>query len=290
MMAFVGKTINTDRIKLAYVESGNPDGIPVLAIHGWLDNAASFSRLSEKMDLSNIRLIAVDLPGHGLSDHRDKGQIYHLMDYVVDIVGLIKSLALNQVVLLGHSLGGIISLLTASAIPSKVGQLILLDSFGPMVDKEDQVSEQLRKAISKICLSTPRMPAVYHTIDDAVKVRLGGFGKIEPDAARVLLERGLIKRQNGYSWATDARLREPSLIRLSEPQVEGFMRGVECPVCLIAASDGYVSLEPKYNPRLSYIAALETHKVSGHHHFHLDGDVTKTADIINKFITFNAHN
>lgn len=284
-MTFVDKTINTDRINLAYIERGNPDGTPVLAIHGWLDNAASFDCLAAKMDLSSIRLIAIDLPGHGLSEHRGKGQIYHLMDYVVDVVGLIKALALDQVVILGHSLGGIIGLLTATAIPSMVSRLILLDSFGPMVDKEDKVAEQLKKAISKICLSRPRPPVVYRSIEEAVSARLGGFGKIDPSAARVLLKRGLVKAGGGYVWATDPRLREPSLIRLSESQVRGFMEAVECPVCLIAASDGYVSLEAKHNPRLSYLSNLETHQVSGHHHFHLDGDVKATASIINQFIS-----
>jgi len=284
-MTFVNKTINTDRIKLAFVERGNPDGTPVLAIHGWLDNAASFDCLAEKLDLSNIRLIAIDLPGHGLSEHRGKGQIYHLMDYVVDVVGLIKALSLDNVVILGHSLGGIIGLLTTAAIPSLVSRLILLDSFGPMVDKEDKVAEQLKKAVSKICLSTPRPPAIYSDIEDAVSARLGGFGKIESSAARVLLKRGLVKTDSGYIWATDPRLREPSLVRLSESQVRGFMASIECPVCLIAASDGYVSIETKHNPRLSYISNLETYQVSGHHHFHLDGDVKVTASIINQFVS-----
>ena len=146
-------------------------------------------------------------------------------------------------------------------------------------------AEQLKKAISKICLSTSRPPVVYQTVEDAVSARLGGFGKIEPSAARILLKRGLIKTDNGYVWATDPRLREPSLVRLSESQVSGFMGAIECPVCLVAASEGYVSLEPNHNPRLSYLSDLETHQVSGHHHFHLDGDVEATASIINQFIS-----
>ncbi len=287
-MMSVDKTIQTDRIKLAFVERGNPEGTPVLAIHGWLDNAASFDCLAQNMDLSDIRLIALDLPGHGLSDHRERGQIYHLLDYVVDIVSFIRVLELKNIVVLGHSLGGIIGLLTATAIPGIVDRLILLDSFGPMTDKEEKVAEQLKKAISKICLSTPRPSTVYQTFDDAVSARLGGFGKIDASAARVLLQRGLVKTGKGYKWATDSRLREPSLVRLSEAQVRGFMESVGCPVCLIAASDGYVSLETNHNPRLAYLSNLETHLVSGHHHFHLDGDVAKTGRIVNDFIYADA--
>jgi len=280
----ISRTIKTDRLNLAALEWGKPDGTPVVAIHGWLDNAASFSRLAASLDLSTIRLIAIDLPGHGLSEHRGEGQIYHLLEYVIDVVGVLKALDVNPVVLLGHSLGGIVALLTAAAVPSKISQLVLLDSFGPMVDKEEDAALQLKKAISKICLTESRPQKIYTSIEDAVDVRLGGFGKISREAARVLLERGLTKKPEGYSWSTDARLREPSLIRLSELQVKGFMNSVQCPTCLIAGTEGYISLEATKNQRLGYINKLETHQVSGHHHFHMDGDVDLTAKIINRFL------
>ncbi len=283
-MDAIKHTIKTDRINLAALEWGNPDGVPVVAIHGWLDNAASFSCLAESLDLSAIRLIAIDLPGHGRSDHRGEGQIYHLLEYVVDVVGAIKALDLKSPVLLGHSLGGIVALLTSVAVPTKISQLILLDSFGPMVDKEDDVALQLKKAISKICFTESRPQKLYQSIEEAINVRLGGFGKISREAARVLLERGLTKTSEGYTWSTDSRLREPSMMRLSESQVRGVMSNVQCSTCLIAGTEGYVSLETSKNSRLGYISKLETHQVSGHHHFHMDGDVDLTAKIINRFL------
>ncbi len=281
----VDRVIKTDRLSLSVVEFGNPEGVPVVAIHGWMDNAESFSFLSDAMDLSNIRLIAIDLPGHGLSEHRGEGQIYHLMEYVVDVVGVIKALKLEPVLLLGHSLGGIIASLVTVAIPTKVRKLMLLDSLGPMADKEADVAIQLKKAVAKICLTVRRPQVIYKTIEDAVEARLGGFGKISKEAARVLLQRGLIKCNGGYTWSTDSRLREPSLFRLSELQVKGFMSSIECPTCLIVGDQGYIPLEPSKNPRLAYIPHLETHQVSGYHHFHMDGDVGLTAKILNDFIS-----
>ena len=283
-MTPINRTIKTDRISLAALEWGNPKGAPVVAIHGWLDNAASFNRLAKSLDLSTIRLIAIDLPGHGYSEHRGEGQIYHLLEYVVDVVGALKALDLKSSVLLGHSLGGIVALLASVAVPTKISKLILLDSFGPMVDKEEDVALQLKKAISKICLTESRSQTLYQSIDDAVEVRLGGFGKISREAARVLLERGLTKQSGGYTWSTDSRLKEPSLMRLSESQVEGFMKNIQCSTCLIAGTEGYVPIEAAKNPRLGYVSNLEIHQVSGHHHFHMDGDVDLTAKIINRFL------
>ncbi len=280
-------TITTERLEIASIEWGNPEGEPVIAIHGWMDNAASFTRLAQTMNLSAIRFIAIDLPGHGLSEHRGAGQIYHLMEYVVDVINIIKALNLQSVSLLGHSLGGIIAMFTAVAVPTKVKQLVMLDSLGPMADKEDDAAEQLKKAISKICLSERRLSACYRTIDEAVDARLSGFTKLNRDAATLLVERNLASTEDGFVWRSDARLRDPSLVRLSEAQVQGLMKHVKCPVSLVVGDEGYISLDTAKNPRLGCIAAIEIHQVRGRHHFHLDGDVEETANIINRFIRIN---
>ena len=46
---------------------GEPGGIPVIGLHGWLDNAATFDHIAPA--LKGVQLVALDLPGHGLSDH-----------------------------------------------------------------------------------------------------------------------------------------------------------------------------------------------------------------------------
>ncbi|MGH8605107.1 MAG: alpha/beta fold hydrolase, partial [Gammaproteobacteria bacterium] len=54
---------------------GSDQGAPLIALHGWLDNAASFDPLASYLD--EFDLVALDLAGHGLSDHRPKGVHYH---------------------------------------------------------------------------------------------------------------------------------------------------------------------------------------------------------------------
>ena len=82
-------------------EWGDPCGIPVIALHGWLDNSASFAVLGEK--LQSIRLIALDLAGHGHSDHRSGMADYSLLTDVADVIAVADELGLDTFGLLGHA-------------------------------------------------------------------------------------------------------------------------------------------------------------------------------------------
>ena len=75
-------------ITLAAQEWGNKDKPLIIATHGWLDNSNSFIPLMSF--LKDYRVIAVDFPGHGLSQHRQHGYPLHLTDYVFDLEQVVK--------------------------------------------------------------------------------------------------------------------------------------------------------------------------------------------------------
>ena len=60
--------LSLPHIELAAHLYGPEEGLPVLALHGWLDNAASFARLAPKLE--GLRIVALDFAGHGHSEHR----------------------------------------------------------------------------------------------------------------------------------------------------------------------------------------------------------------------------
>ena len=66
--------LSLPHIELAAHLFGPEDGVPVIALHGWLDNANSFARLAPK--LKGLRIIALDMAGHGHSGHRPPGAGY----------------------------------------------------------------------------------------------------------------------------------------------------------------------------------------------------------------------
>src|SRR5690606_11793724 len=99
--------LNLPHVELAAHLYGPEDGRPVLALHGWLDNAATFSRLAPR--LQGLRIVALDFAGRGHSGHRGPGAGYQLWDYAVDVLLVAEELGWQRFLLLGHSLGGIIA-------------------------------------------------------------------------------------------------------------------------------------------------------------------------------------
>ena len=60
---------------------GPPAGQPCLLLHGWLDNAGTWSALAPLLP-PHLHLVALELPGHGLSDHLPAGLHYHDVDHL----------------------------------------------------------------------------------------------------------------------------------------------------------------------------------------------------------------
>ncbi len=275
----------TPRLRLAGLKHcGRGDSAQVvIAVHGWLDNAASFVPLAYELS-SDYDFHAVELPGHGWSEHRPASTTYHLLENILDVLAFAEVVSPDRPVsLVGHSLGGIVCALLAAAAPERVSQLVLLDSLGPLTDSLTNVLPQLRKAIRKASLFRASKMTNYTSLERMVEVRTNGVGKVSMEAARLLVERGAVKVGDGYQWRSDPRLMAPSLLRFSEEQVEAIFEGIECPVCLICGEQGYFADYNRLQKRLGYIHSLTKHHVSGGHHFHMDGDVAGCAALITAF-------
>ena len=279
--------LQTPRLRLAGLshQAPNGDAAPVvIAVHGWLDNAASFIPLAEHLP-DTWDFYAVELPGHGWSEHRPASTTYHLIENILDVLAFANCVSAERPVhLIGHSLGGIVCAMLASATPERVAKLVLLDSLGPLTDSLTEVLPQLRKAVRKARLFRASKMTVYEDLERMAQVRTNGVGKVSIEAARLLVERGAIANEQGYCWRSDPRLMAPSLIRFSEEQVEVMFKGIECPVSLVCGDHGYFADYARLQKRLAYINSLVKHHVKGGHHFHMDGDVKACATLVHAFL------
>jgi pimeloyl-ACP methyl ester carboxylesterase len=115
--------IETNGIRLHYLEY--PGRSPTLVLmHGLTANAHTFAGLVDS-GLPN-HLISVDLRGRGLSDKPDSG--YSMADHAADIIGLLDGLGLSQVVLGGHSFGGLLTAYIAAYFPDRVSKCVVIDA------------------------------------------------------------------------------------------------------------------------------------------------------------------
>ena len=134
------------------------EGEPVLALHGWLDNAASFQPLAEPL---GHPLVALDFAGHGHSEHRPRHQATHYVDHVRDVLAVADQLGWDRFVLVGHSMGAGVACLFAATFPERVSRLVLIEGLGPPATAADEVAPNLRKAIDQMQALPDKRKPVY---------------------------------------------------------------------------------------------------------------------------------
>jgi pimeloyl-ACP methyl ester carboxylesterase len=273
--------LSLPHIELAAQLHGPQQGQPVIALHGWLDNAASFARLAPK--LARARIVALDFAGHGHSAHRTGGASYHLWDYALDVLLVAEQLGWSRFSLLGHSMGAIVSVLLAGAMPQRIERLALIDglipSFGEAADAPRKLGEALQAQLE---LPDKRKP-VYQTVGQAVAARMRGVGALSREAAELLARRGLMPVPGGFTWRTDARLTLPSPLRFTRAHGEAFLAAVQCPVDLVLAEDGLLKDKPPLLRMLEKLPFAVT-RLAGGHHLHLDDEAgaRAVADCFNR--------
>ncbi|MCW2267291.1 Tropinesterase [compost metagenome] len=271
--------LNLGHIELAAHLFGPADGQPVIALHGWLDNANSFARLAPK--LAGLRIVALDLAGHGYSEHRPAGAGYALWDYAHDVLRVAEQLGWERFALLGHSLGAIVSVVLAGSLPERVTRLALIDGVVPPTSGPENAAERLGMALDAQLRLDGKRKAVHPTLERAVEARMRGQVAVSREAAELLAQRGVMPVPGGYSWRSDSRLTLPSPTRLSQAQALSFVQRIACPAQLVVAADGMLTRHPELLEQLPF--AWEP--LPGGHHLHLNDEsgARLVADCFNQF-------
>ncbi|WP_339428984.1 alpha/beta fold hydrolase [Pseudomonas taetrolens] len=271
--------LSLPHIELAAHIFGPEDGIPVIALHGWLDNANSFARLAPR--LSGLRIVALDFAGHGHSDHRPQGAGYSLADYAFDVLCVAEQLGWTQFALLGHSLGAIVSVVIAGSFPERVTRLALIDGIVLRTGAEADAAERMGQALQAQLDLQHKRKSVHPTLDRAIEARMKGMVAVSREAAEFLAQRGLMPVPGGYSWRSDSRLTLPSPLRLSDEQAMSFVRRVSCPTTLVVAEQGMLASHSDLLDRLPF----NLERLPGGHHLHINDEAGAilVADCFNRF-------
>ena len=241
----------------------------LLCLHGWLDNSASFMPMMPFLD--EMEVVAVDMPGHGKSDHRARDSLCHYIDYVRDIKLILDALQWEHCHLLGHSMGGSLSLMSCVAFPERVQSLVMIDTLHPQSRLPKEGPPMLRRAMQQHTSWEMSRQRTFTDLDAAIRARLTASPYPQSErSARTIMEYAVATREKGYSLRSDPRLNFRSPLMLSREQVEAFIQEVQHPVLAILASAGICSRRSDIDATLSLFRDLEVAQIEGGHHVHMD--------------------
>jgi pimeloyl-ACP methyl ester carboxylesterase len=267
-------------IQLAAKEWGDPSGMPVIALHGWLDNANSFDQMLPY--LTDMHVIAIDMAGHSQSGDRSEDSGYDIWQDIGDVLAVSEQMNWDRFALLGHSRGAIVSALVAGTFPKLVSHCILIDSYFPIPNKPANAAGQLAKAITDRKRFQTIKPSAFNSFDDAVKARVNGFVPLQKQAATILAERGVVEVDGKFSWRNDQRLKSSSMLTFTKEQCESFFTAIKCPIMLIQAESGL--LQGPIQPQLKqWVPHIEVLSMAGSHHLHLEDQAQQVAEKTQQF-------
>lgn len=270
-----------NNLHLAGLSWGEPGDKPLLALHGWLDNAASFACLAPF--LTGFHVVALDLTGHGQSAHRSKDASYQIWDDLPEILGVLEALGWDTFDLMGHSRGAIIATLLASTYPERVNRLVLLDAVSPEAVAEESFPLQMRKALHDKRRLLAQTNRVFSSVDEAIAYRVERG--LSAAAAKVLVERNLRVCPGGVTWTTDPRLRGASAVKLTEAQIRAVLDALKMPTLLMLAQDASRQLPELADYARRYIKHLTLQTIEGGHHFHMESSVKDIANRVEHFLS-----
>lgn len=279
-----GKDITFDVLGLTLHarQWGDPEGIPAIGLHGWLDNANTFNRLAPK--LPELNLIALDFAGHGYSDHRAEGVHYHPLYDMQDVLAVANSLNWHQFTCIGHSMGAAITCELSAMFPDRIAKAVQIDGFLATGGNtpEDRV-EQSRTAIEKIL--NPHHKARVFESEEAMAQRVTEATDQSMEAARELVARGYKAVDGGISWRADPRIRYPTPLRHSREQIDLLLKDSTSPSLLIVAEQGDTWYQGEIGNAEKHHPNLTVERIDGPHHVHVEPDhVDDVAELVRDFI------
>lgn len=263
--------------------TGPAEGQLCLCLHGWLDNANSFIPLASQ--LPELQLVAIDLPGHGQSDHRSADAHYHFLDWVDDVVQLLPLISDQPITLIGHSMGGMIATAVAASFPELINQIILIDSMGLVTGSEQNTSMQLRKALLSRQKRLDKRKPQYQDLSSAAQAR-HAQSDFDFASAMLLAERGTLQQGDSYSWSADMRLREISAYRLSDAQAQQLIESVQAPTLALMANHGIELMQQGKQRWQQHYQQLQLIELTGGHHLHMTHSLEVAAKISSFLASF----
>ena len=277
----------SQRLRLHYVDWGNAGAPTLLLIHGGRDHCRNWDWVARALR-DDYHIIAPDLRGHGDSQWV-VGTNYAMVDYVYDVAQLLHQLESFPITIIGHSLGGSISVQYAGIFPENVRQLVSIEGLGPppkLIEARYQEPPHARmrdwmEAGRKLA---GRLPRRYATLEDAFHRMQAENPHLSEDQARHLTMHGVNQNEDGsYSWKFDNYVRGHSPYFFNLEEARQLWGRISCPTLLIRGTEGWSS-DPAKDGRLAEFQNARALNIeeAGHwvHHDQLDAFLSEARSFL----------
>lgn len=277
---------------------GNATGEPLVLAHGWMDVAASWQFMVDAFSepfLQSRRIIAFDWRGFGLTE-APATDSYWFPDYLGDLDALLDALSPEQAIdLVGHSMGGNITMMYAGVRPARIRRLVNLEGFGMPATRPAQAPGRLGQWLDELRqLRQGEMALKPYADANAVAARLTKTNpRLDVDKA-TWLARHWAQADAAGQWRIlgDAahKIINPNLYRVEEA-LEIYKR-ISAQVLAVEASDdslsqwwkGKYTLE-EYHERLKSVPQVKVARIEDAGHM-LHHDQPQTlARLLEDFLT-----
>jgi pimeloyl-ACP methyl ester carboxylesterase len=253
-------------LRLHYSDWGNPSAPALLLVHGGLDHSRSWDDLARALR-STFHVIAPDLRGHGDSDWA-AGSSYSLADHVYDLTCLAKSASLEKFAVVGHSMGGMVSLTYAGAFPGKVSRLVVLDGVTNFPARKIRPIElRIADWVGDLDKTAQRKIHRYASVADGADRMLARNARLTREQAMQLATHALKPNAAGeFIWKFDPYLRARAPYRLSLEDHIALWSRIACPTLLVAGSESFLP-DPETAGVLGHFRQAELVKIEGAGHW-----------------------
>jgi len=272
------------RLKLQFWDWGQEGKPALVLVHGGLDHARNWDWVARSLR-EHFHVYAMDLRGHGNSEWA-KGALYSVGEHLLDLSALADVIGDFPIYLVGHSLGGILTLLYSGIYPDRVRKVVAIEGMGLPANHRihKPAPERMRTWIEGVRQTERREPRSYPNIDEAVARMKEANPHLSDEVARHLTVHGTNWNADGsLIWKFDNYARNFPPYGQNLDDMRSILMEITCPVLLFWGMESWAP-DPEADGRAKAIKNYRLVRVprAGHwvHHDRLDVFLEETTHFL----------
>ena len=279
-------------LAIHYLEWGKRQGTPLVLVHGFLDQASSWNPFVESLrekSGGDFWIVAPDNRGHGDSGWVGGGGYYHFPDYVFDLDCVIHALGVEQINLIGHSMGGTISFLYAGSFPQKIRKLVLIEGIGPLGMNFSDAPSRMNKWITEVHDRGRNHFRRYRSVEAGANQLQQTNPRLDLQQALELARAGMRQNPDGkWVWKFDPLHRTTAPQPFYSAQAIEFLRRIECPVLIVDGTQSRQTHRDDRQQRLQAIRDKQVAEIDAGHMVHQENP-SRLAEVVLQFLLPGKH-